>query len=177
MNPSSNGSGTAICPGDEIHFEGQRRVLIVPGEYAARALQVDGPVPMYGTHRYFLAMRILNALFPDEVRQTARLPDGQPLYASPAGAELFCVYNVEVRAGRVVCRPGSKLALDWARATGERPRVDRISLQPLIGKVLRVRVATVIEDHDGDRQPPQLWYSRVVKILGPHAEEGLSKAP
>jgi hypothetical protein len=99
---------------------------------------------------------------------TVRLVDPGPMH----GVELYRGYRVQTlksapgRNGSF--RPGrrSEVYISLCRLTGEKLRLDRISVKEILrDRLLRVRVRTIKTDYKGRELPECLWYSVIDEIL------------
>jgi hypothetical protein len=85
-----------------------------------------------------------------------------------SGKVLFQPLGVKARITKKRFKPwgrGSKLLKMFCRVLNPRGRLDRINLKAFSGCVVKVRVCTVVRDHEGEAVHPGLQYSKVEDVL------------
>ena len=134
----------------QIAIIGKDRPLIPPGEYEATLLYWETNQSAFkGKPKVYLSFRSIT-----------------PPYF---GVELFAAYNVKSVSGKK--RNGSfKLSrhqqltyeLGWIQPDF---RIDRVTLKPLLNRVIKVRVRSVTQNYRQKPLPPPLHYSVVDQML------------
>jgi hypothetical protein len=135
----------------EIEIDGAERILIEPGEYSARFSHHETNKAAFGGKpKVYLIFTLV-----------------EPQYY---GLEIYGAYNVKEIEGKG-CRNGKFKMTRRQDLTREIMcllpdlRLDRISLMPLRGKILRISVRTVDRDYKKRILPLSMQYSVVDQML------------